>query len=398
MLAKSDVSVVEALARLAKFGLETALLVPTQTGLEKSILDATGPVRDFLRLKGIHEFDSQGQGPEHKVMKECFFVTPSGLERSNISLYRPTTKTGDPRIWLGAATRHHARAWNLLALFVVKRTIYVLNMSDPFAVAALDNAGSPFRRAIDPALDRSATFEELMEKLRGVSRQGFVRTRRPGDTGVGMTLETLLGIRANAKQAPDFKGIELKARRNRGSSRDTRSTLFSKVPNWKLSPVRTAMQLVEKRGYVDKNGRKALYHTLRGDRSNSLGLMLEIATGPDWLIQVYVDKETGSREHDVTWEMPILKQDLAAKHRETFWVHAKCRGHGETEEFHYYEVKHTRGPIVSNLPTLIEAGVITVDYALHLSGTRARDHGYLFKIYPQDIAALFPPPAVYELC
>jgi hypothetical protein len=398
MLVKSDVSVAEALEKLARVSLEAALLVPTPTSLDKSILDATGPVREYLRSKGIHDFDRQEQGPEHKVIRECFFVTAGALERSNVSMYRPVTKSGDPRIWFGAATRHHARAWNLLALVVVNETIYVLNMSDPDAVSALDNASSPFRRAVDTTRHTSEAFDELMGMLREVCRRGFVRTLRPGDTGVGMTLETLLGIDANSKQAPDFKGIELKARRHRGVGRDNRSTLFSKVPNWRLSPVGGAVQLLMKRGYTDKDGRQALYHTLRGDRTNSLGLMLEVDPEPDWLLQVHVDKVTQRREHDVAWEMPVLKQDLAAKHRETFWVHAACRGSGEVEEFHYFEVKHTSGPMVNNLSALIEAGVITVDYALHLKGTRARDHGYLFKIHPDNIGALFPPPSVYALC
>jgi hypothetical protein len=49
------------------------------------------------------------------------------------------------------------------------------------------------------------------------------------------------------------------------------------------------------------------------------------------------------------------------------------------------------------LPALVEAGVITVDYALHQQGTRARDHGYLFKIDPANLGALFPPPDIHVL-
>ncbi|UNK80657.1 MvaI/BcnI family restriction endonuclease [Sphingopyxis granuli] len=102
--------------------------------------------------------------------------------------------------------------------------------------------------------------------------------------------------------------------------------------------------------------------------------------------------------HDVTWEIPKLKNDLAAKHRQTFWVRAMSRGAGENKEFHYVEVQHTRRPVTANFVALVEAGIITVDYALHKkSETRARDHGYLFKIHPDNLGALFPPPVVYAL-
>jgi len=239
---------------------------------------------------------------------------------------------------------------------------------------------------------------ELLELLRQVSSKGYLRTLRSGDTGIGFTLETMLGISANSKQAPDYKGIEIKAKRSRIGDARNRSTLFSKAPNWKLSPIGNALDLLRARGYVDGDGRLSLYHTLTGLGPNSLGLSLDIDPENDWLRQVYHDPSTRRVVHDVTWEIPVLKNDLAAKHRQTFWVRAKCRGSGTEEEFHYVEVHHTRRPMTANFAALIEAGIITVDYALHKkSETRARDHGYLFKIRPDDLGALFPPPQIHVL-
>jgi len=398
VLAKSDFPVGDALELLGKFGLEAALLVPTPTGLTKSIFDATGSLREYLQLRGYHDFSTQAQGGEHKVLREGFFVRPTSLEKTNITLYRPPTKSGDPRIWTGAATRQNATAFNLLAILIIDNTLYVLNMTDAAVRSSLNDATSPFRRIVDARRKTSDTATELLGLLQQVAARGFVRTLRPGDTGVGMTLETLLGIEANSRQAPDFNGIELKAKRKRGASRENRSTLFSKVPNWKLSPVGSAMGLLDRRGYFDADGRRALYHTLKGDKPNSLGLLLEVDGDQDWLKQVYRDPLTGKSEHDVTWEMPVLKADLVAKHTETFWVQAACRGNGDDEEFHYVEVLHTQAPMVGNLPALIEAGVVSVDYALHVKGSRARDHGYLFKIHPANLGALFPPPDIHPLC
>lgn len=383
---------------LTRHAIEAALLVPTPTGLEKSIFDATDGLREYLADRGYHDYEAQAQGQDHKVLKQAFLVRPHSLEPTQVSLYRPTTKNGDPRIWLGHPVRSYAGAYNLLALTIIDGTMYVLNMSDPSVQVSLDDAGSPFRKLVDRIDHGDAAASELLGLLREISYKGYLRTLRPGDTGIGYTLETMLGIAANSRQAPDYKGIELKAKRSRIGADRNRSTLFSKVPNWKLSPVGNALALLEARGYLDGDGRRSLYHTLSARGPNSLGLALDIDAENDWLRQVYHDPGKGTVIHDVTWEIPQLKSDLAAKHRQTFWVRAMSRGAGENEEFHYIEVQHTRRPVTANFVALVEAGIITVDYALHKkSETRARDHGYLFKIHPDNLGALFPPPIVYAL-
>lgn len=382
---------------LGRVGVEAALLVPTPTGLKKSILDATDGLREYLASRGYHDYQSQQQGQEAKVKRDAYLVRPHSLEKTSVSMYRPTTKAGDPRIWLGRGLLDYAGAFNLLAIVVLDGTMYVLNMSDPTVQVSLDDVGSPFRKIVDKSVGPSDAATELLEMLRAVSLRGFVKTLRSGDTGVGFTLESLLGIAANSRRTPDFKGIELKAKRSRAGKVGNRTTLFTKAPNWPLSPVGSALGLLGKRGYIDEDGRRALYHTLRATAPNSLGLALEIDAEQDWLKQVYVDPATSKHEHDVTWEMPVLKRDLSAKHRETFWVRAECQGKGDDEHFHYVEVQHTRRALTANFPALIEAGVVTVDYAMHVQGNRARDHGYLFKIRPDNLGALFPPPRVHVL-
>lgn len=398
MLAKTDFPAATALEILTRHAVEAALLVPTPTGLEKSIFDATDGLREYLAERDYHDYATQAQGQDHKVLKQAYLVRPHSLEPTQVSLYRPTTKSGDPRIWLGHAVRSYASAFNLLALTVIGGTLYVLNMSDPSVQVSLDDAGSPFRKLVDRADQADEVASELLGLLRQISSKGYLRTLRPGDTGIGFTLESMLGISANSNQAPDYKGIEIKAKRSRLGTDKSRSTLFSKVPNWKLSPVGNALGLLKARGYVDSDGRLSLYHTLSGLRPNSLGLALDIDAEKDWLRQVYHSPSNRTVIHDVTWEIPVLKRDLAAKHRQTFWVRAMCRGAGIDEEFHYVEVQRTRRPMTANFVALVEAGVITVDYALHKkSETRARDHGYLFKIHPDNLGALFPPPEIHAL-
>ena len=50
MLSKSDKNIKEVMAELAVLGIEAAYIVPTLTGLEKSILDAHEGLRNFFKL------------------------------------------------------------------------------------------------------------------------------------------------------------------------------------------------------------------------------------------------------------------------------------------------------------------------------------------------------------
>ena len=396
MLEKSDTDVGDVLAAFTRHEIDVALLVPTETGLKKSIMDATANVRDYLLSTGIHDFDDQTQGPENKVVRRAYFVEPDRLVESSVSLYRPQTKSGDPRIWFALLGRY-ADPYNLLAVFEHEGDLYVVNASRTEVLASLDNAGSPlghiaakYRRGEDPVVG------ELLDALREIAAQGFVRTLRPGDTGVGMTLETLLGIAANAEKTPDFKGIELKAKRIKRAP--TRSTLFSQSPDWSVSPVGSAWNLLRTFGY-HRNGKLRLNCEINAKAPNSLGFMLSVDAEKDWLKQDHVRAEEERRAHVVTWPLEVLRGRLREKHPQTFWVGARCRGKGADEHFHYMQVEHTRAPNVRNFQALLESGVISVDYLMSQRGERqlVRDHGYLFKIKQKDFPALFPPSNVHVL-
>jgi len=394
MLEKSDKSISDTLKVFNNHNLDVALLVPTDTGMKKSIMDATSSVREYMEAIGFHDYERQDQGPDHKVTRRAFYVRPDGLEETTASLYRPKTKSGDPRIWFGRLG-HYAEPFNLLALIVCDSDIYIINCSDDAVLSSIQDSTTPLGDLAAKALpEQNPAVEELLEMIRVISGRGFIKTMRPGDTGIGMTLETLLGIDANVSKAPDFKGIEIKAKRMRKTRRN-RVTLFSQVPNWKLSPIDSAWNLLSTYGYV-RNGKLRLNHQMTASGPNSIGFFLEVDSGRDWLKQNHYDGEADVTSHVTTWELEKLRARLLGKHHETFWVGAKCKGRGADEEFHYLQVEHTRKPKVRNFDALIEGGVVSVDYLMSQRGEKSvRDHGYLFKMNPNDFDALFPPSNIH---
>ena len=58
----------ERLKLLTENSIPVTLLQPTKTGLKKSILDATGPVRNYLLENDIHDYSAQKQGQDYKVI------------------------------------------------------------------------------------------------------------------------------------------------------------------------------------------------------------------------------------------------------------------------------------------------------------------------------------------
>jgi hypothetical protein len=400
MLQIADRPVSQAIEALANFGTEAAFLVPTETGLEKSIMDAHSSLRSFLRVKGIHDFAKQGQGASQKIVIQATLLKPELSIEIPVALYRPDTKGGDPRIW-PHGLKSHVIARNLLALIVIDQKLYIVNLSDRGNLSEDGQVGARLAallRKAESSLNLVAS--ELLANLREHAGNRWIKTLRPGPTGVGFTLESLLGISANNNKSPDFKGIEIKAGRTKSSRRTTRSTLFSKTPDWMKSRVGSGMRLLEAYGY-ESGGRRQLYCEL-SNSPNRLGHYLKVDDSLFALHSMFHDEKTAKSEKVFHWDIEVLQSQLLAKHNETFWIKAKTRGSGGDEEFLFSEVVHTRKPLASNISNLFDLGVITLDYCIHeevsASGKcSARDHGYLFKIWEKDLNQLFPPPSHYSL-
>lgn len=399
MLAMSDVNIEQFLPMFAETGAPVAFLVPTPTGYEKSIMDATAPVRELLLNANVHNYEMQLQGPSNKKIIRAYFVTPRILIETTVSLYRPVTKKGDPRIWF-SNLKKYCSPCNLLAIIVIECELYVLNLSNPQIADSLIGKGFVYSVLEEAAYKEHAVAEELLAKMRRIHQQGFLRSITAGDPGVGDTLEHALGIRRNNSKAPDYCGIELKTTRltRNGNARSaTRSTLFTRVPDEGL----TYRQIVEHYGKCqiprgEENARLQLYETLRCSRANAYDLMLGVDANNDKLCILYQD--TNMRKFVSAWQMKNLRAALLTKHPETFWVKAVSETRNGVEYFRYDRVLHTKNPNVSLLAPLLESDKITVDLAAHFKPDgKWRDHGVLFKMHPDDLPLLLGKPREYVL-
>lgn len=113
---------------LLSFVANLALVEPTETGLRKSILDATAPVRSYLFAAGVHDYDSQAQGHGAKVRVAGRLLSPDAARDAVVSLYRPETKHGDPRIWI-SGLKHLAQPRDVIALLQLQGVLGVVNLT-----------------------------------------------------------------------------------------------------------------------------------------------------------------------------------------------------------------------------------------------------------------------------
>jgi len=380
-----------------------AFIVPTPTGLRKSIMDATCMVRYFLKQTNIHDYNEQQLGPENKKIIESYLVNPHSKIKTKIALYRPKTKKGDPRVWI-YGLKKYAKQGDYLMLFEVDKIIYVVNLSNEELVNSIENKTYVYNIILQSKKKEDDAKTELINRLKSLG-QKWIRATAPGDNAVGDTLEHELGIQRNSSPNPDYRGIELKATRITRNSKkrsQTRITLFTKTPTGGL----TYKKILEKYGKMQvpdghEEARLQIYDTLKATRANSYNLFLKTDIQKELLWIMHSDSgnlNDSSNESVSSWALKVLINRLEKKHKKTCFVKAKAEIIGGVECFKYVQAIYTSGPNVSVLFDLFNNDKITIDLAIHKeSETKARDHGVLFKMMPSDLNLLFGDEEIIDL-
>lgn len=377
---------------LTENSVELTLIEPTKTGLGKSIMDATGPVRSYLKEKLVHDYDSQMQGQAHKIFIHSYFIDATRFIPSTASLYRPISKKGDPRIWFKCLPSY-AQENDILGIIIFDNALYVIN------ITRIDIESLMKSKIINPLQDlvtqiksiSNFVADELLGLLRKVANIGPVPAMLKADTAIGRTLEKLLGIDINSSKRPDYKGIEIKSYRDK---RGNRKNLFAQVPDWPISKFKSSAEILKNFGYARGTDFK-LYCTVSTLIRNSQGLKLKMDNKINQLLENSDKPGVGDF---VAWALETLHERLLEKHNETFWIAADSLQIDGQEYFQYKKVEHTKKPITSQFDILLEQGIITLDHLIKRTAAgKVVEKGPLFKIKPNSLGLLFPPSNIYHL-
>jgi len=383
---------IERIKILTENSVELCLIEPTETGLGKSIMDATGSVRSFLKSKNIHDFGLQNQGQESKVQITAKLIDTDKSINSIASLYRPNTKNGDPRIWF-KGLGNYSKANDILGIIEFDGILYVLNITQIDLEKLLNsNILNPLKDLIEEINHISnEVADELLILLNKIASQGPVPAMLKADTAIGRTLETLLGIDINSSKKPDYKGIELKSYRDK---KGNRKNLFAQVPDWSISKFKSSAEILNNFGYNRGEDFK-LYCTVSALIRNSQGLTLKLDSKINQLLE---NSDKANIGDFIAWNLETLHNRLLHKHNETFWIAADSIIIDNKEHFQFKKVEHTRKPIVTQFDILLEQGIITLDHLIKRKPTGSVvEKGPIFKIKPNALDLLFPPSQSYSL-
>ncbi len=215
-------------------------------------------------------------------------------------------------------------------------------------------------------------LKTLKKKLKKIKKMGFVKTHRHGDTGIGKTLEDLLGIQENNIPLPDIGEIaELKSYRKNAKSM---MTLFTLEPLPKGGD--RDRLLLDNFGYSKRNNQrsKELHSTLSSKKYNNQNLKLSVEKDK---IRV---KGKGKRIN-IFWDMESVKNKFDKKLPALVHVLTDTNVIEGVENFHFNEAYLLEDFDFELFKKRVRADDIVVDFRMYYRPNGSvRNHGTGFRV------------------
>ncbi len=221
------------------------------------------------------------------------------------------------------------------------------------------------------------TLSQVKKKLEEVKSAGWIPSNRIHDTGIGKTLEDMMGLSENNIALPDFGVMELKSQRAQTASM---ITLFTKKPEGI-----TNAEIRAKYGYSDCHFPKVkcLRQTLNKGK-NGMGFCL------------FVDEKEGrvyfKKGHKKIgyYDISFIKEKANEKiGNGLILVLAENKKEDGKEFFRFSEAYLLKDIDIENL---IEYSKYDIRLGVYVSGKllgKPHDHGSAFRIFKRDLLKLF---------
>lgn len=226
------------------------------------------------------------------------------------------------------------------------------------------------------------TLKQLTKKLLELKDRGFVVSRRKGPTGIGHTFEKEMKVRESNLSIPDLGGrVELKTSRKDAGSFVTLFTFNRGV--WQI-PLK---KVLADYGYIDENGRSALYNMVKANAVNSQGLQLRLDKIANKVHLIHA----GTNLLIAEWSIFTIVGKFVNKTERLLLVGAKSRfNENGKEEFHYNKAILFSDPDPDKFMKAFEKGEIVIDVRMHRRADGSvRNHGTGIRIKESSIPGLY---------
>ncbi|MHB0927044.1 MAG: MvaI/BcnI family restriction endonuclease [Gallionellaceae bacterium] len=232
--------------------------------------------------------------------------------------------------------------------------------------------------AIDaPALVLDEALNDLLVRFDHISELGYLDSLRSGDTGIGYTFETQLGIKENNDRRADFRGIEVKCKQIKETGgHGGKINLFQQAPRWeeKLSGLER-LRLI---GQPNEHGHYAC-HSQVTTTVNNIGLSLDPTATPE-----QIDLLKGISRFGY-WPFGVLEGRLREKHSRAVFVKADVRNTAGRQRFHYKELIYCERPSIQRFNDLVQSKRIVFEFLMSEKEGKVRNHGYPWRLTSEDV-------------
>lgn len=236
---------------------------------------------------------------------------------------------------------------------------------------------------------------ELQKKFEAIKNMNWVKSTRKGTDAVGRTFEHLLGQEENCLEIADFKGIEIKTKRDYAKSY---IGLFNMTPIGKN--YHEIKRLRDTYGYKcsQLSDYKVLNNSVYCNRRTFIGNKYQFMLKVNWDEQkIYLcifDIDGVLLEKNVYWDFDTVKDKLYRKLKVVAFVKAHTKFINKLEYFKYYDMKFYVLKDFKTFVSLIERGIIRINFKISVfeSGKRKgqiHDHGTSFDIKECDLLKLY---------
>lgn len=222
---------------------------------------------------------------------------------------------------------------------------------------------------------------ELIRRLQTLRQKEFVQSLRRGPTGIGHLAESELGLTETNIAIPDIGGrVEIKATRRNVDSLITLFTFNKGV--WKIKQ----KDIVNKYGYLDDQGRQALYNIVSKRKPNSQGFYLV----SDPARHLIILKNRNEAESIAEWSTYVIAGKFMTKLDRLLLILADNKVENDIEHFHFNEAYLLENPTPEKFLEAFERDELMIDLRMHLKESGGvRNHGTGFRISEKNLKDLY---------
>jgi len=218
---------------------------------------------------------------------------------------------------------------------------------------------------------------DLLARFDDVKDMGWVQSLRTGDTGIGYTFESLLGIEENNDRRADYRGIELKCKALREGSGFAKGkiNLFQQGPTW--TDGATTAQRIRIFGRQQANGQWTCNSQITTS-ANNRGALLSIVEASEKIRLMRVHDEHGY------WLFSKLEERLREKHSRAAIIKARVRDSNGSQQFKYDEFIYCERPSIDKFITLVRNRNIVFEFLMKEQASGPRNRGYPWRLVREE--------------